>query len=309
MCSISVIIPNYNHAPFLKQRIESVLKQTYQNFELIILDDCSTDNSKEIIETYRNHSKVKQIVYNKKNSGSPFKQWKKGVELSDGEYIWIAESDDWASSFFLEKTLERMRQDEEVGIVFCGNYWVSPDGSMGKDLCIHNNSFIKEGITEIKEFLVKVNTVQNVSSVLFRKKFFKRVTKSYSKYKACGDWVLYAEILVNSKIVFIQEKMNYFRFYHNNISNNSARNGLWEYEGIDVLAIAKKSVRFSRREKIDLIGYWVNKIRAQRTRTIPLSFTKCAYIHFKLFSFAPGPYLMRLLQPEGRSKSNIIKSW
>ena len=57
MIQISVIIPNYNHAVFLKERIESVLNQTYTNFELIILDDCSTDNSRDIIEFYRQHHK------------------------------------------------------------------------------------------------------------------------------------------------------------------------------------------------------------------------------------------------------------
>ena len=74
---ISVIVPNYNHASFLKQRIDSILNQTFQDFELIILDDCSTDNSREIIETYRNHLKVSHIIYNTENSGSLLNNGKK----------------------------------------------------------------------------------------------------------------------------------------------------------------------------------------------------------------------------------------
>lgn len=70
---VSIIIPNYNHAPFLKERIDSVLNQTYDNFEVIILDDKSTDNSKEVIEVYRSHPRISQIVYNEENSGSTFK--------------------------------------------------------------------------------------------------------------------------------------------------------------------------------------------------------------------------------------------
>ena len=72
---VSVIIPNYNHAPFLKERIDSVLNQSFDNFEVIILDDKSTDHSKEVIESYRNHEKVVHIEYNSQNSGSTFKQW------------------------------------------------------------------------------------------------------------------------------------------------------------------------------------------------------------------------------------------
>ncbi len=99
--SVSVIIPNYNHAPFLKERIDSVINQHYDNFEVIILDDCSKDNSREVIEQYRNHPKVKHIIYNEANSGSTFIQWHKGFRLAEGEYIWIAESDDVADLDFL----------------------------------------------------------------------------------------------------------------------------------------------------------------------------------------------------------------
>ncbi len=98
---VTVIVPNYNHAPYLKRRIESILNQTYQDLELIILDDCSNDNSIDIIKQYQNHKKISHIERNEKNSGSPFKQWQKGIELAKGEYIWIAESDDYADPEFL----------------------------------------------------------------------------------------------------------------------------------------------------------------------------------------------------------------
>jgi glycosyltransferase involved in cell wall biosynthesis len=78
---VSVIIPNYNHSLYLKQRIDSVLNQTFQDFELIILDDCSSDSSKEIIEQYRQNPKVSQIIFNQINSGSVFKQWAEGNHL------------------------------------------------------------------------------------------------------------------------------------------------------------------------------------------------------------------------------------
>lgn len=100
---VSIIIPNYNHARFLDERMQSVLGQTYQNFEVIILDDRSTDNSREVIEKYRSNPKVRKILFNDTNSGSPFRQWKKGMELASGEIVWIAESDDHCEDTFLEK--------------------------------------------------------------------------------------------------------------------------------------------------------------------------------------------------------------
>ena len=101
---VSVIIPNYNHKDYLRQRIESVLNQTFRDFEVIILDDASTDGSKDILEQYANHNKVTQHIFNYVNSGSVFKQWIKGIQLAKGDYVWIAESDDFADVHFLENT-------------------------------------------------------------------------------------------------------------------------------------------------------------------------------------------------------------
>ena len=84
---VSVIVPNYNYARFLDERMQSILTQTYQNFEIIILDDCSKDNSRDVIEKYRGNPHVSCIVYNEVNSGSPFKQWNKGFIIAKGELI------------------------------------------------------------------------------------------------------------------------------------------------------------------------------------------------------------------------------
>ena len=100
--AVSVILPNYNHSSFLKKRIDSIINQSFQDFDIIILDDCSTDCSREIIEEYRSNVNITNIVYNEINSGSTFKQWKKGIELAKGKFIWIAESDDYADESFFK---------------------------------------------------------------------------------------------------------------------------------------------------------------------------------------------------------------
>ena len=97
---VSVIIPNYNYARFLQQRIESVLAQTYTDYEIILLDDASTDDSVSILNHYSANPRVTHLEINSVNTGSPFAQWQKGISLSRGKYIWIAESDDAAECFF-----------------------------------------------------------------------------------------------------------------------------------------------------------------------------------------------------------------
>lgn len=115
--NVSVIIPSYNHAKFLVDRIESVLTQSYTLFELIILDDASSDNSREIIESYRHHPLISRIIYSDKNSGSPFCQWQKGISLAKFDWIWIAESDDIALPNFLENAVKELSKNINAGLL------------------------------------------------------------------------------------------------------------------------------------------------------------------------------------------------
>src|SRR5690348_12935994 len=130
MTHVSVVIPNYNHAPFLRQRIESVLRQTYQDFELILLDDCSMDGSQAILMEYASDPRVR-IEFNQKNSGSTFKQWNKGVRLARGEYVWIAESDDYADDRLLEKLAARLDAEPRAAFAYCRSWRVALDRADG----------------------------------------------------------------------------------------------------------------------------------------------------------------------------------
>lgn len=111
---VSVIVPSYNHAEYLRLRLDSILDQTYRDFEVIILDDCSSDDSRDVIESYRGNPAVSHIVYNQINSGSPFHQWKKGMQLACGELVWIAESDDCCETGLLERLVEHLPPTEHA---------------------------------------------------------------------------------------------------------------------------------------------------------------------------------------------------
>src|SRR5262249_51524204 len=93
MPKVSVIIPSYNHGRFLARRFDSVLAQTYRDFEILFLDDASTDDSLQVFAKYSGHPLIRAFN-NDRNSGSTFKQWNRGVRDAHGEYIWLAESDD-----------------------------------------------------------------------------------------------------------------------------------------------------------------------------------------------------------------------
>ncbi|NJL77190.1 MAG: glycosyltransferase family 2 protein [Saprospiraceae bacterium] len=146
---VSIIVPNYNHERYLVQRLESIFNQTFQDFEVILLDDCSTDGSVSVLQRYASHPKVTHFIINEKNSGSPFVQWKRGIDLARGQYIWIAESDDWADLDFLAHLLPLVSQPN-VNIAFCNSHWVNQAGAIQTSLSLYNTSFQRLGTEEIK---------------------------------------------------------------------------------------------------------------------------------------------------------------
>src|SRR5580692_901090 len=167
--TVSVIVPNYNHAQFLSQRLESILAQTYTDYELIVLDDASSDGSREVIEDYAKRYPMR-VVFNEKNSGNPFKQWKKGAGLAAGKYLWIAESDDYADSRFLGIMVGRLDANPAAGIICCDSYIVDEFGNKqershewnrGLDAARWQKDFVAEGKEECVGFLSQRNTIPN----------------------------------------------------------------------------------------------------------------------------------------------------
>lgn len=231
---VSVIIPNYNHAAFLDERICSVLNQTYDAFELIILDDKSTDNSQRVINKYKDDSHVSHIIYNDENSGSPFIQWQKGFELANGQLIWIAESDDSCDNSFLETLVRYFENDPCCDLAFCKSIIIDQDGHvLGKEGV--SFSYSMKGERFIKRYLSKYNYVINASSAVFTKKSLVNVSSDYTKFRGCGDWVFWAEISKRGNVAYDCRPMNRFRNHRNNTTSQQTRTGIGEFEVAKVI--------------------------------------------------------------------------
>ncbi len=225
---VSIIVPNYNHSRFLKERLTSIFNQTYQNFEVILLDDCSEDHSREILEMYRNHPKVSHFIINEKNSGSPFKQWQKGISLAKGDFIWIAESDDYCELNFLEKTIKNITT--EVKLCYVQSIDVDEYGKSifnredyTKELTpnLWVADFVINGLVFIKKFLIIKNVIPNASAVVFKKDLISPdiFNDELLNMNMCGDWFFWIKLCNKTKVSFINEPLNYFR-NHKGITRN-----------------------------------------------------------------------------------------
>jgi glycosyltransferase involved in cell wall biosynthesis len=248
MPKVSVIIPNYNHAQYLRQRIDSILHQTYSDFELIILDDCSTDNSKDIIESYRGNPKVSCIVYNEKNGGTPFKQWNKGIGLASGEWVWIAESDDHAEPEFLEKLMEQAMLYTNVGLLYCTNYWVDENGTKVLPTAEDKAINVYSGKDYVLNKMLYENEIPNVSSTLFRRNMYSLIDSAlYENMKLCGDWFFYILLSEQADVLALNKAYSNYRLHDLNSSSKAEIAGASCLEGVEILdyVVQKNSLKSS----------------------------------------------------------------
>ncbi|MBC6402330.1 MAG: glycosyltransferase [Hyphomonadaceae bacterium] len=229
---ISVIIPNYNHAKFLDERVYSVAEQTYENLDIIIMDDCSTDDSvakiRELMDVY-SHKNVR-FIPSDVNSGGVFSQWKKGIDLARGDFIWICESDDFCQLDFLEKLVPQF-SDKSVNIAFGKIQFVDESGAFKYGM----DEFREQSETgiwdEIRKETAKTwfntafgvnNVIANVGGCVFRRsKIPDSVWNKAKTYKIIGDWFLYLNIAAGGQIVFDPRPVAYFRQHKKNTSKSN----------------------------------------------------------------------------------------
>ncbi|MES2239804.1 MAG: glycosyltransferase [Bacteroidota bacterium] len=234
MAKLSIIIPSYNHAEFLLERLESILNQTYKDWEAIIIDDQSKDNSVEIIRGFISENpdfKIKHFIINDTNSGSGYFSWQKGIELAETEYIWIAETDDYSESSFLEKLVSVLDKNKEVSLAFSGSNYVE-NGSIIYD----STNRTKDLEVEPKNYRVISNNIffdkmpfntyiTNGSSVVFRKPKFGIPFEIFNN-RLCSDIFLWSYLLQNSSFAFLNDNLNFFRRHEGSTSSFLSKNKL-----------------------------------------------------------------------------------
>lgn len=237
---VSVVIPNYNYANYIENRIDCVLEQTYPIYELIVLDDCSNDNSIEIINNKIKEVKKKyknvviKFIPNKENSGNVFKQWGKAFKESTGDYLWIAEADDLCDKHFLNVAMQgfdnpdvvlsytESKGIDENGNVFRANFrdWEDPF-----NIKLWNKSFNLDGIEYLNKSLCLNDSIVNASGVVFKKKESIPVSeylKGSQSFRLSGDWYFYSKYLLHGSISFSTDPLNYHRIHSNSVTSTTS---------------------------------------------------------------------------------------
>jgi glycosyltransferase involved in cell wall biosynthesis len=241
---VSVIVPCYNHARYLPQRLESLEAQRYPHLEFILLDDASPDHSLSILKEWAAGRPRTQVIANAQNSGSPFIQWNRGAARARGRYLWIAESDDYAHPDLVEKLVAQMERHPHVALAYAQSMLVDEDGrelhSYEENLRFIYQSdawqkdFVVAGPEACRRWLFYHNPIPNASGLLIRRSAYQEVGGADEKMRLNGDWHLYARILLHYNLAFVSQELNYFRT-HTQSQRSASRRRATVYQ--ELLAI------------------------------------------------------------------------
>jgi hypothetical protein len=197
--TVAVFIPTYNSAPFLGKAIESVLGQTFSDYELLILDDASTDQTSKVVEPYLSHSQV-TYLRNETNLGMAA-NWNKGISLSRGKYVAKLDADDFYHPDFLQGIVSLLEKNPSVGLAFCGVHWIIPNGA--NSFLPYTSSWVTSGPVFQANLLRRF--VTHSATICVRRECYERLGGFIEKMRIHADWEMWTRITAHYDIAYVDK--------------------------------------------------------------------------------------------------------
>ena len=215
---VSIVFTSYNHREYLKQALDSLVNQTYPNLEIIIIDDCSTDGSQEILKEYEHYDNI-NLKLETKNSGSYVKASNYGASFAKGEYILFAQCDDFAEANQIETLIKEFEKNPSVGVVFSKSHLVDEKGMVFTDDFMGREKSFKEAVnktslisgSKMKEFLSFSCVIPNLSAALIKHSLFKEINGLSEEYLVVADWEFWLDLTEKTDFYYVSQPLNYFR--------------------------------------------------------------------------------------------------
>jgi glycosyltransferase involved in cell wall biosynthesis len=237
---VSIIMNCHNGEKYLKKSLQSVINQTYKNWELIFWDNRSIDKSKEIVKSFKD----KRIKYFKsKKFNSLYESRNQAIKKSKGKYICFLDTDDWWLKKKLINQIDELRKKPEINFIFSNVYLYF---QKKKEKKLYFNKKVPKG--KITQFLLN-NYVIGILTVMMNKDIFKK--KKFNKnYNIIGDFDFFINLSLKEQFLCIQKPLAYYRVHDANYSKKTL-----EYKKEIKKWINKNSLKFKK------LNYSLNKIK------------------------------------------------
>lgn len=230
---ISVCIPTYNYGQYLPDAIESVLAQSFRNYELIVVDNCSTDNTGEITQKYLKDDPRIRFIRNEANLGMAG-NWNRCLSHATGEYVKILCADDVLAPTCLEKSVGLLEDNPEIALVSCARLLVDKDLTPVTTLSYSSRPELIEGHAVIQKCLIHyMNFVGEPTAVLFRKRHAARGFNTH--YRQLLDLEMWFHLLEQGKFAYLDEPLCSFRTHSNQETRRNVEQHRHLQEPFDLL--------------------------------------------------------------------------
>ena len=227
---ISIVMASYNYASIIGEAIESVINQTYKDWELIIVDDGSTDNSVEVIKKYLNDNRIKLYI-NEKNLGLA-KTLRKGIQYSTSDWIAFLESDDKFFPNALEEKVKAISSDADI--IFTNLELIGNENlkllylQHFENIKTYWKLLINTGFVEnFAQYISNVNLIPTFSVVMVKKNLLMKCNFN-SLCKSSLDYFLWAQLSLY-KVYYLDIKLTYWRLHDDSYINRDKQNWLKKY--------------------------------------------------------------------------------
>jgi teichuronic acid biosynthesis glycosyltransferase TuaG len=217
---VSVLIPSYNYARYLRYAITSVLSQSYSDLELIIVDDCSTDGSKEIAEEWKRVDDRVVTVYHKTNCGLAATR-NSGLAISSGEFIALCDADDIWREDKLKIQLHQFRQRPELGVVHSDSAIIDGNGKLTGERfsgLFHRKGQVTSG--RLFEELCQRNFLC-VPTVVLRREALQYAGGFDACLRSLEDWVCWTKVAKRYPFYYVDAPLVQYRIHGAGLSSNS----------------------------------------------------------------------------------------
>ncbi len=230
---ISVLLPVYNGGAFLEEAVESVLAQSFRDFELIIVDDCSTDGSRQRLETLKEKDERIRLEFNVTNCGL-FANYNRCLSLAQGELIKPFAQDDRLEMDALEKMSQRLKQDPSIALVSCARSIIDAHGNVVDVVRIFDCSRKIKGKDVILYNLIGLtNWIGEPSAVMFRRS--SAGTGFDTKYFHFGDVDMWFRVLLSGDYYFVHDLLAAFRRHDSSATSNNLSGLLYAVDALELV--------------------------------------------------------------------------
>lgn len=210
---VSICIPVYNSECTIKATLDSVLKQTYSNIEIIVVDNCSTDNTWQIINSFTD-SRIKKFK-NDNNIGM-VRNWNKCLEYATGVYVHFLCGDDLLSPTCIEKKVALADTDDDISLVFNTSEIINESDKVVLTRQQFKNDCILDGKNLAKKSFSSGNLYGEPSNILFRREIVEKVGVFNEKLFYSIDWEMWLRISMIGKVGYISEPLMKYRISKSN---------------------------------------------------------------------------------------------